>query len=188
MPIQTRSNGKEFTEKDSAMSLLLASLLLLPNHPSPALEISNFRSGLACTHTRRADDSVGWICQPTQDVLVTDQGSCVFNGVTKHCTWIGFEFDYKSANKHTKLQCVEDDSQPSDLGNPGELLEKHASTQRFALQLDGESGHFFNPQYFVFTTRPKNGALLIVKGSCAVDGIVAFEYQFNLRFPVAGGD
>ena len=168
------------------MRLLIALLLVLVSWPSSAIDISNFKSGLACTHTKLTDEGSGWICQPTEDVLVTDQGSCVFNGVTKPCTWIGFEFDYKNAKKDTKLQCVVESSEPTDHGNPGELISNDATSQNYELPLDGESGHFFNPQYFIFNVRSKSNALLVNKGSCKEDGIIVFEFKFNMHFPIVG--
>jgi len=166
------------------MRFLLALLLLLVCHPSSAIEISNFKSGLACTNTTRTEGGEGWICQQTEDVLVTDQGSCIWNGITKPCTWIGFEFDYKNAKKKTKLQCVETSSEPSDIGNPNEVIGKGSTSQNYELELDGESGHFFNPQYFIFKVGSKDKALLVEEGSCKVDGAIIFEFKFKMHFPV----
>jgi hypothetical protein len=65
------------------MRFCLLVLAILASSSSRAVEITNFKSGLACTHTRMTKDQVAWICQPTIDVLLTDQGICVFNGGRK---------------------------------------------------------------------------------------------------------
>lgn len=162
--------------------LLLA--LVIPRQSHAEVEITNFRSGLACTNTRLTSDAAGWICQPTEDVLMTDQGVCIFDGVKHPCTWIGFEFDYKGARKGTKLQCVSETSAPVDEGNPERLLAKDVSSQPFELDLDSDSGHFFNPQYFVFGVRPEGGHTLVNKGYCKSNGRTIFEYRFNILFPI----
>jgi hypothetical protein len=166
------------------MRLLLILLALAISLPSnAAVEITNFRSGLACTETKLMEDGSGWICQPTEDVLVTDQGVCVFNGTEKPCTWIGFEFDYQGAKKSTTLQCQSETSAPVDAGNPEQLIAKDANSQPYELELKSESGHFFNPQYFVFGVRSKGRETLINTGYCKLDGQIVFEYRFNIRFP-----
>jgi hypothetical protein len=162
--------------------ILLALAISLPSRA--AVEVANFRSGLACTETSLTKAGSGWICQPTEDVLITDQGVCVFNGAEEPCTWIGFEFDYKGAKKGNKLQCVSETSAPVDAGNPGQLIAKGTDTQPYELELTSESGHFFNPQYFVFGVRSRGRETLINTGRCMSDGQVVFEYRFNIRFPV----
>jgi hypothetical protein len=163
--------------------------LVLFSTPSTAsaLEISNFKSGLACTHTRlEGGDPQGWVCQPTQDVLVTDQGSCVYNGQEKRCTWIGFEFDYRNASKDQKLQCVARNSEPVDSGNPGKVIGKDLRSENYEIPLPAGEGHFFNPQYFVFNVRTKADpdSVLQQTFTCSASGKVMFEAKFNLRLPV----
>jgi len=159
---------------------LLALVISLPSHA--AVEITNFKSGLACTKAKQTETGTGWICQPTEEVLVTDQGVCVFNGSETPCTWIGFEFDYKGAQKGTKLHCVSQTSEPVDRGNPELLIAKDADSQSYELELAPGSGHFFNPQYFGFTTRPKGSEFLVNTGNCKSDGRIVFAYKFKIRF------
>jgi hypothetical protein len=160
---------------------ILALAISLPSQA--AVEITNFRSGLACTKTKLTEDGSGWICQPTENVLITDQGVCVFSGTEQPCTWIGFEFDYKGAQNGTKLECVSVTSVPVDEGNPEQLIAKNTDSQPYELELKPESGHFFNPQFFAFTTRPKGKETLTNMGNCKSDGHIVFEYRFNIRFP-----
>lgn len=168
------------------MRLLLILFTLAISLPSQAaVEISNFRSGLACTETRLSHNSDGWICQPTEDVLVTDQGVCIFNGAKKPCTWIGFEFDYKGASNNTTLHCTSETSAPVSSGNPNELIAADAKSQSYELALKPGAGHFFNPQYFVYHISRKGNEALIDTGRCMVENRVIFEYKFNIRFPTA---
>ena len=163
--------------------LLVLFALPIPLPSQAAVEVSNFRSGLACAGARTSEEGAGWICQSTEEVLVTDQGTCVFNGTRKPCTWIGFEFDYKGAERGTKLQCVSETSAPVDAGNPGQLVAKDTSSQPYELELEPGSGHFFNPQYFVFGVRSKGRETLVNTGHCKSDGRIVFEFKFNIRFP-----
>ncbi len=162
-------------------------LVVLATSPAWAIEISNFKSGLACTNTRLSKDAkAGWICQPTEDILVTDQGDCVYDGQSKFCTWMGFEFDYKGATEGTKLQCASTMSEPVDSGNPRALVGKDLRSEEFEIPLAAGSGHFFNPQYYIFNVRTKasKDASINQHTVCRTEGSKAFEYKFNIKFPL----
>ena len=166
------------------MRLFVASIVLAGAcTPADALEISNFRSGLACTNTSIRDDNPGWICHVTEDIFVTDQGTCRYNGEDMACTWAGFEFDYRGAKPGDKLECSIEQSQPTALGNPKEELSKEATTQDFVLPLEKIEGHFYNPQYFSFAARPLGKDFLLNKGHCSFAGKILFEYTYRVRFP-----
>jgi hypothetical protein len=162
-------------------SLVLASLLLGVSAPTHAVEVLNFKSGLACMGSPTSKDD-GWVCHETQDVLVTDQGRCVYDGETLPCTWIGFEFDYEGAGTGTRLQCTEETSEPTSSGNPDKELATHASSQQFELPLEGASGHYFNPMYWIFATRP-GADDITVSYTCQGNGAVLFQAKFNVHFP-----
>jgi hypothetical protein len=161
--------------------LLLIGLLL--SYPSHALQITNFKSGLACTHIQLTTDGTGWICQPAVDVLVTDQGNCVFNGAEKRCTWVGFEFDYRNADKGEKLKCIGQTSLPTENGNPNSLIASNATSQSYTIELEPGSGHFFNPQYFVFAGREPESSVLVATTRCSSNGKTVFEYTFKVHYP-----
>jgi hypothetical protein len=151
---------------------------------SPAVDVTNFKSGLACTNSKPTAGAKGWICQITQDVLLTDQGSCVYNGITEPCTWFGYEFDYSQAKKHSTLQCTAETSEPIDSGNPNEVLAKHISSQQFELNLDGERGHLYNPLYFGFAIRDPDDSLVVVTITCRGEGSVLFQAKYRVHFPI----
>ena len=163
--------------------LVTATLLVATFAPAQAVEISNFRAGLACTNTSAGGDEKGWICHVTEDILVTDQGRCRYNGEDRLCTWVGFEFDYRGAQPGDELQCTVRQSQPTAFGNPSAELDEGATTQDFALPLEAREGHFYNPQYFTFSARPPEATLLVNTGRCAFKGKSVFEYTYRLRFP-----
>lgn len=95
------------------MRLFVSAILLIgTSAPAAALEISDFRAGLACTNTSVRDDTSGWICHVTEDIFVTDQGRCRYNGKDELCTWVGFEFDYRGAKPWDQLECTLEHSQP----------------------------------------------------------------------------
>ena len=166
------------------MRTLLTLLALLACWPSHAAEITNFRAGLACTANSPRDDAEGWICQPTEEILVTDQGTCIYNGQEMRCTWVGFEFDYRGANDGDELQCVVESSAPMNRGNPNEELSEDSSSGSFSIPLKPGTHHLFNPQYFVFAARPAAQNLLVDKGRCMHNGKLAFEYTYRVSFPV----
>lgn len=165
------------------MSLLIPLLALAASQPVAPVEITNFRFGLVCSHTRRTEDESGWICQPTQDIPITDQGSCIFNGEKKRCTWYGFEFAYKAAQPGAKLQCTTQASRPFTAGNPSEELGE-STTHSYELELEQRQGRFFNPQYTVFAVRSKENSDIRHTTVCRSEGAVVFEYSFTERYPV----
>lgn len=164
------------------MRAILILALALP-HYGQAVEVTNFRSGLACTNTSPEEGRSGWICHPTEEVLVTDQGHCTYNGEDRLCTWMGFEFDYANAAEGTELACHASQSMPGDFGNPEERQLKDATEQAFSLPLPAGDGHFFNPQYFVFAVRDPETALMEVRGHCAHAGVELFQWTYLVRFP-----
>ncbi|MGH8108497.1 MAG: hypothetical protein ACREO1_07255 [Arenimonas sp.] len=165
------------------MRILIIIFLLFISTPSSAIEITNFKSGLACTNSKLTKDGTGWICQPTIEVLVTDQGRCVYNGKTNFCTWVGYEFDFKAEKELTKIQCNTTFSKPLSLGNPENVTDEEVTSQDYELELKGKSGHFYNPQYFIFDTRPNHNLPLAVATTCKVSDKVVFQYHFNIKFP-----
>jgi len=147
------------------------------------VEISHFKSGLACTNSTLVEGQTGWICHVTEDIRVTDQGRCQYDGKDYLCTWVGFEFDYRGAKPGDKLDCSTEQSQPTSAGNPNQELETSSTKQEFSLPLKDSQGHFFNPQYFTFVTRAPKESLLIDTGRCSFKGKTVFEYTYRLQYP-----
>jgi hypothetical protein len=160
-----------------------AAFLISASAPAHAVEISNFRSGLACTNSPTGDAAEGWICHDTEEVLVTDLGRCEYDGRILPCTWVGFEFDYRNARPGDRLECTLEQSQPTAFGNPQEQLSEPTTSQDFVLPLDKPEGHFYNSQYFTFAVRAGDKARLLTTGRCRFEGKVVFEYTYRLQFP-----
>jgi hypothetical protein len=170
------------------MRFLFLPMALLPalmaTAPAKALEVSNFRAGLACrTPTPQAPDR-GWICHTMQDIAITDYGVCNYAGHDKPCTWIGFEFDYRGAVAGDRLECEVETSRPVDFGNPGKKVADDSSREKFTIDLSPDGDHFFNPQYFVYRQGAADEATLVVNGRCRHGDKPVFEYVFRLHFPV----
>lgn len=163
------------------LSLLLAAS---PAAPPDSVRIDNFRSGLACTRSTLVAGRQGWICQPTELVLVTDQGSCVFDKVEKLCTWVGFEFDYEAPAPRTKIQCEATSSEPGDEGNPEGVRERNTRSTKYELELPDRSGHFFNPQFWVMNLHAANDPDVVYDTVCRYRGEELFRSRLRLRFPV----
>lgn len=157
-------------------------LLAIASHAS-ALEVANVRSGLACNNSPSANGSNGWICQVTEEVLVTDQGECHFNGETRRCTWVGVEFDYRDANPGDELTCTLSQSKAAGFGNPAEEIAQGVRKQVYKLKLPAPEGRFYNPQYFAYSTLPPDANRLDVVNECRYQDVRLFEYRFRLRFP-----
>jgi hypothetical protein len=163
----------------------LATLVFLVAACSPAhgVEISNFRSGLACAGSAADNGGRGWICHVTEDILVTDYGRCRYAKETLPCTWVGFEFDYRDAQPGAALDCVEESDRPTAIGNPDREIARNRRSHHFTIPLEAGSGHFYNPQYFEYSPQPAGETLLVTKVSCSIDGKPAFAYTYRLHQP-----
>lgn len=147
--------------------------------------ISNFKSGLACRSMLPGSDATGWICQPTERVLVTDQGGCNYDGEDIACTWVGFEFDYVAEKAGAKLSCVLTSSQPFHAGNPKGVTAKDISKTAYELVLPNKQGRFYNPQYFGTRLQGVDEEDLIQQTTCSAAGKEVFSFKFQVHFPVA---
>lgn len=146
--------------------------------------MSNFRSGLACTRSTQVEGRSGWICQPTELILVTDQGSCVYDKQERLCTWFGFEFDYAGKVAGAKLQCESTTSIPSNEGNFDGVRSSNASTSKWEIDLPESSGHYYHPQYFVMNLRASEDEDVVYTTTCASAGKEVLRARFQLRFPL----
>ena len=166
------------------MRILLLLLICSLSSPAHALDISNFRSGLACTNSSPGGADEGWICHATQDIHITDQGRCSYAGKDRLCTWAGFEFDYRNAAAGDKLDCTVETSRPIAFGNPNEQLAQDSSLQTFAIDLNPGSGHLYNPQYFTFVAAAPDAEKLVNTGRSSYQGKQVFEYVYRLHYPL----
>ena len=149
---------------------MFASLLIaaaLSSNPHDKVTVANLRSGLACTSGSPSKGQDGWICQPTDLILVTDNGNCVYDGKKELCTWHGFEFDYSASRPGLKLQCTWRSDRPADDGNPEKVKAKATNSIHYELELPEKSGHLFNPQYHIFQVRPMGDADSIEDTECS---------------------
>jgi hypothetical protein len=154
---------------------------------SPAIaevRIENFKSGLACTRSTQVKGRSGWICQPTELVLVTDQGDCVYDGRDELCTWVGFEFDYVSTVPAIKLQCESTSSVPGNEGNFEGVHTKQATRYEWELALPEQSGHLYHPQYYVMNLQSADAEDVIHETACSHKGKELFRARFKVHFPL----
>ena len=160
------------------MRLCLLAALMLPFSAS-AIELQNFKAGLACTDAR----TFGWICHETYEVLVTGQGRCNFDGKSKPCTWFGFEFDYTSLGEDETVECSANNSFAVRFGNPKQADENRQKNKRFKLPLKPGSGHFFNPQYVLLTAPEEPPYTLQQQISCSVSDKELFKFDMFITYP-----
>lgn len=158
------------------MAGLVASLIgLMAAVPGGAVEVSDFRSGLVCN----PGDS-GWICLQTQDIQLTGQGRCTFDGEELPCTWYGFSFRYSGNKPGTRLECRYKQGMPAFMGNPAEVIAENATEGSFSVALEGTSGTFYNPQYTVFHVREPGQATDSISTSCSIEGKEVASFRFNI--------
>jgi hypothetical protein len=164
--------------------ILILCLLLLATPVQAAVDIKNMKAGL-CMDPSPDAKADGWVCHETADIQVTDQGRCVYDGKTRHCTWVGIAFDYVADTGRTVLQCVSESSRPTSHGNPRGVVAENTRSNAFELPLEGRQGHFFNPMYYLFAVRAMDDSVLVDTMTCSHEGKVVFRNTFNVHFPTA---
>ena len=152
--------------------------------------IKNVKSGLVCTH--KIDETGDYIsdahiCFETEDIYVTGQGRCVFNGETKLCTWYGFEFDYNNkTNAPVPLTCHFSSDRDSVLGNPKGIKDEDFSDTEisaYEILLKPGKGHISNPQYTLLSLAGQ-GKTTVTLNKCEIEGQHVFDAKFNISLPV----
>jgi hypothetical protein len=146
-----------------------------------ALEISNFKSGLACTDGK----TFGWICHLSKEIYVTGQSQCEWSGENKPCTWYGFEFSYKNYKLGTDINCEYKSSEPTTEGNFDGVRSEDAKSGKYSFQLEKEEGHFFNPQFTLLAVRDNDKSVIINNTICKYEDEVIFSYDINTHFPIS---
>jgi hypothetical protein len=166
---------------DMKTSILLLIIIFAGAFQANAAEISNFKAGLICSDGK---DFIG-VCHTTEDIYITGQSTCVFNKEYKPCTWYGFSFDYAKVKPQTELLCKYKTSQNIMDGNPKEIRSDSTNSGEYTIKLEGESGHFFNPQYFLFAGyRKLSDSTITTETVCSIEGKEVFKYKIKAHFPV----
>ncbi len=147
---------------------------------SNGIAITNLTAGVVC-----GPDNNRRICFQTDDIQITGEGTCIYNGKKEPCTWYGYSFDY-SLPKETKsieLDCNWQSDIRADWGNPKSEIAKNVANANYKIDLQNDKRHFFNPQYAAQTTNVGLGNVQHVKQSCSYMGRMLFEIEFRLHFP-----
>lgn len=144
--------------------------------------IKNFTRGLICG----ANEAQRRVCFDTEEIQITGEGRCIFNGRPAACTWYGISFDYVLPKDGVKLECIWQSSHPANVGNPKALLQEGVTSGTFELDLKNNEGHYFLPQYLALLEHPTYqapGQILRVTQSCSYQGTKLFEFSFNRHLP-----
>ncbi len=154
-------------------------------HPGDASEISNFRSGIACPaqQTIGQPSPVSRICFDTNVVQITGQSTCTYNNQQLPCTWYGFEFDYADFPENAELSCKLTSNRMGDFGNPDGISQKNSAAYEYAISVPAGNGHFFNPQYSVFTYSNSEESIIEETTSCSLEGEELFRFERRLVYP-----
>ena len=155
-------------------------ILTLLSTQSFAFEISNFKSGLACTD----GVSFAWICHELEDIYVSGQSSCTFNKEKIPCTWHGFSFDYKDYDPSKKIHCQSTSSKQVKLGNPKEITDENSNIFAYEFELKEKSGFFINPQDVGLTQVNIENAIESSYTSCTYENRKIFEFSKQFHYPV----
>jgi len=153
--------------------------------PLPAdVDITNVKSGLMCLYQPNSEGDLKIdpkVCFDTEEIKITGQGQCVFDGKKRPCTWYGFEFAYNNkTNNQITMTCHFTSNKPKVLGNPEEVLTDDDTN--YEIKLEPGKGHFSNPQYTLFRYTNSLETILNIN-RCEIDSREAFEARFNITLP-----
>lgn len=154
------------------------------NSNESVVGITNVKSGLFCMSKYEKDGrytSDPHVCFETENIKVTGQGRCIFDGKTKPCTWYGYEFDYdNSSETPIILTCEFSLDSNSIVGNPEGVLDDNISS--YDVSLDPGEGYFSNPQYSLYRTSFGENPRQITT-ACHIDGKQVFKVKYNIHMP-----
>ncbi|WP_375205150.1 hypothetical protein [Hyphococcus sp.] len=150
-----------------------------------AIEIKNFKSGLACPDAS-SDSATNpkHICLEVTTVHITGQGRCSYDGIKRPCTWFGFEFDYSGATANDVLSCVVATNEAVNYGTPDSADARALKSYEYELPLEDKNGHIFNPQYAILQYLSENTAIMDEKTVCSVDDQQVIQFEFRFVYPV----
>lgn len=169
--------------KKAFAGVLIAQVLSFFGLGAAALEIQNFKSGLVCPDPVKGIGS-GWICFQAEEIPITGQGKCTYDGKENPCTWYGFEFDYRDAGKSERISCVTTSSRPIHYGDPDSANENGLTTLEWTFDLKPGSGRYYNPQYSVFSPQEEE-TTVSDETVCSASGAVIFRQTFRATYPKA---
>ena len=148
------------------------------------VDVTDVKSGLVCHYKIGNKGEHVYdphVCFETEDILITGQGLCTFDGERKPCTWHGFEFDFNNrTNAPVVLTCYFSANYEAVLGNPKGIEEDPASGHDILLKPG--IGHISNPQYTLFRHKGLQSTPVNIN-RCEIEGRVVFESRFNLILP-----
>lgn len=143
------------------------------------ITFSNVAYGLVC-----GIESNKRVCFQTTDIQLTGEGSCVYNGQVKSCTWYGYSFDYELSSGIVQIDCDWESSVSGELGNPEKVKAKNVSSDNYTIELNSSNHHFSNPQYSVVDPDNSKGKKIEdISESCSYHGTPIFRFTFHLHYP-----
>lgn len=148
-----------------------------------AVEIENFKFGVVCTDDR----TFAWVCFETDEIQISGQGRCIYDGEELPCTWYGYQFDYSGAESGAILQCEISINAPTTLGNPAGVVSVDATSFAFEIELNEGEGHIYEGQYSIFSVNAAPREDVTV---CTHQGKEVFRYRARYVYPTleAGSD
>lgn len=166
-------------------SLIVIIQFILPAHVA-AIEVQNVRSGLVCPdpdNTKFESQFESRICFETEKILITGQGDCIYDGEPQHCTWYGYEFDYTNATSEDLVSCVITSSEGQNIGNPHEVTVPDARHYEYSYSLNPGNGHYFHPEYAVFSYSDDLGFSIEEELACSANGTELFRIKREFVYP-----
>lgn len=169
----------------SKLSFVIALALPMLVSPAVALEITKFRSGLACLNPDPEifDFDQAGICVDTEVIPITGQSVCVFDGKRRPCTWHGFEFEFRNASGDVKITCSSKGSAPGTIGDSHGITAKDVISFEYVIELNGESGRYFNPQYSIFSNFMEKDVELTEETVCRAGKQKLFKFKSRIFYP-----
>ncbi len=172
-------------------TLYIAALTLAACNAETAISedvtISNFKSGLVCPYKINAEGERkrdGFICHVTEEIKITGQGRCTYDGEVYPCTWYGFEFEFtnKTGMPQT-VDCTLTTDMPANYGNPKGLKKQNTESLDYSFTLEGATGRFYNPQYSLFSQSQKSSVSQVSHTICSIKGKPLFEFKRIQTYP-----
>lgn len=158
----------------SLVIALVAGCAQIEDKGQKVFEVVSFSQG------KMMETERGWaIYKQGEDMTFQENGTCIFNGSEYPCMWHGYVLKYDSAGQDISLDCLNRKSEPSNYGNPEELISQNSNQFSYSIPLKGVTNKFVNPQYVI---RHREAATIFSTTECSVGGEVVLRFKQIFRF------
>jgi hypothetical protein len=124
-------------------------------------------------------DNDWFIYEAGEEMEFQENGCCIFNKNKYPCMWHGFVLKYNSAGQNVSLNCLNKQSEPTNYGNPNELISEQSNEVEYSVPSKRSEDTFINPQYI---SKHSMVGTILSATECKFNGKVVIQFKQVFHF------